>query len=345
MYLKLKRHVKVLLFALLGVAVLWLITRNQDVERIWKEFTEANFLWVLLSILAGILSHWVRALRWKLLINSLGHHPKTSTIFYAQMTGYLANLVVPRLGEITRCGTLASYSRAPFNALVGTVVAERVFDMIWLLVLIFITVIFQLSLLNDFLSTYIFNPLLATLEGYMWVILPAGLLALALMLYLLKTFREVSPHRQGLRAKVKRHLIGFWKGVVSLLHVKNRTLFLVYSVVIWTLYFFTVYFCFFALEATSVLGVVDGFTVLALGSLGIVAPVPGGVGTYHFIVITTLNELFGIVRESATSYAYIAHASQMVIIVLLGVISWIMLSLKIKNINPHDQEETEAEEL
>lgn len=94
----------------------------------------------------------------------------------------------------------------------------------------------------------------------------------------------------------------------------------------------TVYLCFFAIQATSTLGVADAFTVLALGSLGIVAPVPGGIGTYHFVVITTLTELLGVAREPATSYAYIAHATQTLMVMILGGISWLALSLKFKPI-------------
>lgn len=339
---KFKRLASVILFALIGVAILWYITRGQDVNRIWNEFLEANFIWVLLSMLSGAVSHFLRALRWNLLINSMSHASKTSTTFYALMTGYLANLAVPRLGEVTRCATLSKYSGVPFNTLAGTVVAERVFDMICLLTLIFFTIVFQFQFLKEFLDYYVFSPLMNMTEGKIWIILLLGFVGLVLLVLMWKYFKNVSSQKQSLASKIKRQLVGFLKGMASLGLLKKKVLFLVYSLFIWVLYFLMVYLVFFALNATSHLGLMAGLTLLVMGSLGIVAPVPGGVGTYHFIVIITLTELYAIASEPATSYAYLAHASQMLMVVLLGAFAWMMLSLKVKEfskqkVNPTGQ--------
>lgn len=333
MKLLLKRYVKVFLFSFLGLFILWLITRNQDVEKIWDELKQANYFWIFLAIISGFLSHYVRAIRWNLLIHPLGETPKTSTTFYALMTGTLANLAVPRLGEITRCVTLAKYSKHPFNSIAGTVVAERVFDMISLLVLMFLTILFQFAYLKGFLNHYIMNPLMGMLSGNIMLFSVLALAGLLLMTFLLLYLKSIKSNKPGLAGKIKRQMAGFWKGVLSLAHLEQKILFLLLTVSIWLLYFLTVYLCFFALPGTSSLDISDGFTVLALGSLGIVAPVPGGVGTYHFIVITTLTELMNVSMEAATSYAYIAHAAQMVTILLLGGFSWFMLSIKFKNHN------------
>lgn len=333
MNVKTKRTLTVILFALAGVGLLWYITKDQDLERIWKEFTEANFIWVIISILAGTLSHLLRALRWNLLINSMGHTSKTSTTFYALMTGYLANFVVPRLGEVTRCVTLTKYSGVPFNILAGTVVAERVFDMFSLLTLIFFTIIFQFQFLKEFLDYYLFSPLVSLAEGKIWIIALMGIAGLAFLFFMWMYFRRVKTDKQGLASKIKRQIVGFLKGMASLGLLRSKVLFLVYSIFIWVLYFLMVYVVFFALGATSHLGVAAGLTLLVTGSLGIVAPVPGGVGTYHFMVIITLTELYGIASEPATSYAYLAHASQMVMIIVLGAFSWMMLSINMKK-NP-----------
>jgi glycosyltransferase 2 family protein len=327
---KFKRIASVILFALIGVAILWYITRGQDVNRIWNEFLEANFIWVLLSMLSGAVSHVLRALRWNLLITSMNHTSRTSTTFYALMTGYLANLAVPRLGEVTRCATLSKYSGVPFNVLAGTVVAERVFDMICLLALIFFTIVFQFQFLKEFLDYYVFSPLMNMTEGKIWIILLLGFVGLGLLFLMWKYFKNVSSQKQSLASKIKRQLMGFLKGMASLGLVKKKVLFLVYSFLIWVLYFMMVYLVFFAINATSHLGLMAGLTLLVMGSLGIVAPVPGGVGTYHFIVIITLTELYGIASEPATSYAYLAHASQMLMVILLGAFSWMMLSIKVK---------------
>ncbi len=327
---KLKRTATITLFALIGVAILWLITRGQDLNRIWEEFLGANFVWVLLSILAGVVSNVLRALRWNLLINSMNHTPKTSLTFYAVMTGYLANLAVPRLGEVTRCATLSKYSGVPFNVLAGTVVAERVFDMISLLALIFFAIVLQFQFLKEFLDYYVFSPLINMAEGKIWFIFVLGFVGLVVLFFMWKYFKNISSHKQNMASKIKRQLMGFLKGMASLGLVKKKILFLVYSFFIWALYYLMVYLVFFALSATSHLGLMAGLTLLVMGSLGVVAPVPGGVGTYHFVVIITLTELYDIATEPATSYAYLAHASQMLMIILLGVFSWMMLSFKRK---------------
>jgi glycosyltransferase 2 family protein len=327
---KTTRYLKVFIFAFVGVFILWLITRNQDMNKIWDEFTNAKIAWILLALISGIISHIVRAVRWNLLIDPLGETPKLSITFYAQMTGYLANLAVPRLGEITRCGTLARHSKIPFNALAGTVVAERIFDMICLLVLIFLTIVFQFTFLKEFLTKYVFDPLTALLSGNQWLLLILFFSGLVLFILFMRYLRGVNREHQSFSAKLKRQILGFWKGFISLALIQNKIWFLFLSIVIWALYFLTVYLCFFALPGTSSLGIADGFTVLVMGSLGVVAPVPGGVGTYHFIVITTMTELLSVNIASATSYAYISHATQMVTVLLLGALSWLMLSVRLR---------------
>lgn len=298
--------------------------------KIWDEFRNAKFFWLILAFLSGIIANIIRAIRWNILIKPIGETPPLTTTFYAQMTGYLANLAVPRLGEITRCATLAKHSKVPFNSLAGTVVAERIFDMICLLVLIFFTIIFQFSFLKGFLDYYVFTPFMNMLSGN--ILLMAIVMGVAGFLFLLfvKFIRGISYAHDGFAGKLKRQVVGFWNGMISLTQIKNKMLFLSLSVLIWTFYFFSVYMVFFALPGTSFLGLADGFTILVMGSLGVVAPVPGGVGTYHFIVIKTMTELLGVEIESATSYAYISHATQMIIVILLGGLSWLMLSLNLK---------------
>ncbi|MFW5726110.1 MAG: lysylphosphatidylglycerol synthase transmembrane domain-containing protein, partial [Bacteroidota bacterium] len=230
--------------------------------------------------------------------------------------------------EITRCGTLARYSKTPFNSVAGTVVAERVFDVVSLLILIFLTVVVQFSLMKDFLYLYVYSPLLELVRGNMMLLVILGIAGVAAFLLLLKYFMGVNSSTPGLPGKIKRQLLGFVKGLLSLTKVRGKVVFFLLSIGIWGLYYLTVYLCFFALDGTSHLGVAAGFTLLALGSLGIVAPVPGGIGTYHFITIATLTELYFVSSEAATSYAYISHAAQMVIIIILGGFSWLALTFR-----------------
>lgn len=326
-----KRYLKVLLFAGLGFLILWLITRNQDVGKIWLEVRQANYGWVLLTLVFGVLSHIARAIRWNILIAELGERPPLATTFYALMTGYLANLAVPRLGEITRCATLSRYSKISFNGLIGSVVAERVFDMISILVLIFLTVLFQFQFLKEFLEKYVVAPVIGLVSGNILLIIILMVVLLISGVLVLRYLYGVNRNNAGISSKIKRQLLGFWRGVISLAYIKHKFWFFILTVLIWFFYFLTVYLIFFALPGTSFLGVSAGFTILVMGTLGVVAPVPGGVGTYHFIVITTMTELLSVTPESATSYAYISHAAQMVLIIVVGGFSWMALSFKTRS--------------
>ncbi|MFW5757046.1 MAG: lysylphosphatidylglycerol synthase transmembrane domain-containing protein [Bacteroidota bacterium] len=316
--MKIKGILRIVLFMVIGIVILWLVTRNQNFEKIWTEFKNANFWWVLVSVLSGVISHYIRALRWNLLIQSMNYKTRTDITFCALLTGYLANLVVPRLGEVTRCATLSRYSKIPFNALAGTVVAERVLDMITLLLLIFLTVMFQFQFLRDFLSHYIFEPLLLLLDQKIWVMLLLLIITGVLFFVARNFYLKSKSLKTGWIFKIRRLMSGFIKGLDSIRQLGKKGLFYGYTVLIWFFYLLMVYFVFFAFGSTSHLGIDAGFTILSMGSLGIVAPVPGGIGTYHFIVIKTLTELYHITLESATSYAYIAHGSQTLILIFIG---------------------------
>jgi glycosyltransferase 2 family protein len=327
------RYLKIILSLSLGLALLWYITRRQDIGLIILEFRQANYFWIFLSVCAMLLSHFFRALRWNLLIGALNYHTSTRQTFGALMSGYLSNTAVPRLGEITRCLMLSKSGHMPFNSLIGTVVSERVFDLVSLLIIIALTILFQISFLGAFLKKNLLDPLMSTGLGVTvnWIIAALVFLFFTTLVFLawralyVKTHAENSP-----LYRLKRQLTGLSHGVKTIWHMNHKIRFIAYTVVIWTLYFMSIYLCFLAIYATSHLGPMAALTLLAVGSLGIVAPVPGGIGTYHFLVILSLTELYGIASEPATSFAYISHASQTLLILLVGGISWISISLTTK---------------
>ncbi len=313
-----------------GFLLLWLITRNQDIGLLMQEFKEANYLWIFLAMIAALVSHVLRAMRWNLLIGAMGYQTKTTQTFYAVMTGYLANLAVPRMGEVTRCVVLSKAGKVPFNVLAGTVVSERAFDLFTMFVIVFLTIIFQFGFLKDFLNQVIISPLLARgAQNWIWLLLIIIAFAVLLLFFFLFFRNKLkNPRPETFFYKLKRQLIGFKSGIKTIAQVKARGWFLLSSILIWGLYYLTVYLCFFAIQATSHLSAADGMTLLVVGSLGILAPVPGGIGTFHFLIITTLTELYGIASEPATSYAYITHATQIAVNIIVGPLAWIMLSVK-----------------
>jgi len=319
-----------LVFLLLGVLFLWLVFRNLNGKEIMEEILHADYLWIVLCMVAGVLSHLARAARWNLLINSMGHQPRLSTTFYAVMTGYLANTAVPRLGEVTRCGVLSKKGNIPFTELLGTVIAERIFDMIVMLLIIFSVILFQLGLVGVFVDKYVFTPLFSNFENNFLPILIILLILASFVLilvFLLKRYRDLLK-KYAVYQKLAKFGRGMVEGIKTIKTMKKKGLFLVYTVMIWGLYTLMIYLPFYSLEATSHLDLGDALTVMSIGSLGIVAPVPGGIGTYHFIVKAILFELYGIPQASAATFATITHAAQTLMIIIVGGFSFLMLFLQ-----------------
>jgi len=323
---------KYLFFLAIGLGLLYYITKDyfkdaSKLDVLVNSFKSANYYWVLLAMLAGAISHIFRAARWNLIINSTGHKTKLSTTFYAVMIGYFANMLVPRLGEISRCGVLNKHTKVPFNVLLGTVVAERILDSFCLLFLAFLVVFFQYAFLKEFLAKYL------AIDYSMNQIIFLGVAAIILIVIIYVLYKTMNKRLKNkpFYQKIKRILIGFFEGLKAIKDVKQKWAFLFHTLMIWVMYFFMTYLCFFALNSTSHLGISAGLTILVLGSIGIVAPVPGGTGTYHAVVIVTMVELFKLnIDAAATPFAFISHTSQGLLISALALLSVIMLFISNK---------------
>lgn len=313
--------------------LLYLVFRKVNIQQVLGQIFEANYWWVLLSFIFAFTSHFARALRWNILINSMGHKTRAFSTFYAVMIGYFANMAIPRLGEVSKCGVLHKKDGIPFDSLLGSVVAERVFDLFILLILIVTVVTFQMKLVGGFVNHLVVEPLVSKFSNNISAILIAigiigAFILLAVILY--RVYNE-RLQQSELFNKIKSFLKGFLDGAKTIWKLEKRFAFLFYTFIIWFMYFLMTYVVFFAMDATSNLTVIDGLTILAIGSLGMVAPVPGGIGAYHFIVKALLFELYLIPNDIAASWATLVHASQSLLIVLLGAFSYFMiLSMKRK---------------
>lgn len=324
-----------LLFLGLGLILLWLSFRKLDLHEIWDDILQANYFWLLLALVFAILSHIARALRWNLLIGSMGYKTKLSTTFFAVMVGYLANTAVPRMGEFVRCGVLSKKENIPFNALFGTVISERLFDLLLLFLIIFMLVLFQLDAVGGFLYK-IFESVYQTLSSNLWnlsitgccIILLVGILSFLGARYKIK----IKNHPAFL--KMRGFLSGLMEGIKTIKKLREKRLFLIYSLIIWILYALMVYMPVLMLRETQHLTFLDGLTILAIGSLGIIAPVPGGIGAYHFFVKAVLVELYYIEGNAAGSYAAITHAGQTILNVGLGTLSYYLLIFLAKKQTP-----------
>ena len=320
---------KYLFFIALGVALLFLAFRGLAFNELWEELKTANYWWFLVAIILAILSHIFRALRWNLLIEQMGYKTRTSITFYSVMMGYLANLALPRLGEVTRCGFLSKKENIPFNALFGTVIAERVFDLVVLLFIIVMVVVTQIQIIGGFLNEILVKPFLGAYYGNFMVIIVVVLGLVLLTLLSLFIFRKLKPWLKTttVYGKIESFIDGFMDGLKSIAKLKQKILFFLYTFAIWFFYLLMIVLPFYAFAETSFLTFTDGITVLGIGSLGVVAPVPGGIGSYHFIITELLSQLYEVPIKAAAAYATANHAAQTIMIIVVGSISYILLIL------------------
>jgi glycosyltransferase 2 family protein len=319
---------KFLFFLGLGLLIIWLSLRNlTDDERsqILLAFRNANYNWVIAVIVLGIISHILRALRWKLFFEPMGYHPGLRNTFYAVMIGYFANLAFPRLGEVTRCGILAKYEKIPFNKSFGTVITERAVDVIIFVGLFFLMLFTQIGTVHSYLEKNIYPNLQGKiLHSFSNTLFIAGItgffVLLAILFFLLR--KKIAHTRVYLG--VKAIVIGFWEGLKSLGQVRNPALFIFYSLAIWCLYFLMIYLTFFCFPETSVLSAGAGLSSLVLGNFGIMIT-PGGIGLYPAIVQETLL-LYGIAKPTGLALGWISWSAQTIMILLIGGISLLLLT-------------------
>ncbi|MGQ7869605.1 lysylphosphatidylglycerol synthase transmembrane domain-containing protein [Sunxiuqinia sp. sy24] len=317
---KITKSLKFLAFLAVGALLFWLVYKDQDVERLKSILkNDVNYWWVLLSLVLGLLSHVSRTIRWNLMIEPLGKTPRTLNTFLAVMVGYLMNLVLPRMGEISRCGVLSRYENMSFTQLIGTVVVERIIDVIMLLLLTLTIIIGQFGQVIQFLDN---NPeVKAQLSNIAFS--PWAVLIIAAIVTSLVFFRRRLLHTKAL-GKVRVILSNFSEGLRSFKGMKNKWAFLVHSVFIWVMYYLMLYVIFFSFDFTSHLSAIAGLTTFVLGSYGMVAPVQGGIGAWHFMVMQVLM-VYGIDKADGMVFALLAHTSMMGMMIILGLISLLIL--------------------
>ena len=315
------KFIQFIIFPAIGVFIIYQLYKDQKAEEIMTVLrNEVDYRWVGLSILLGLISHLSRALRWQMLIESVEKKPGLGNTFNAVMTGYLANLVIPRMGEVSRCGVLSKYEQLSFTRVVGTVVAERLTDL-FMLIFIMISV---LALQFDLLGGFLINTL--KLNSFAKLFLSPlfyGLIALVLISpFLIKRYARQFKLFMFLKTLITK----FTDGLGSIRKIRNKPLFIFHTLFIWLMYFLMIYVCFYSMPATSSLGINTGITILLTGSLGMVAPVQGGIGAWHFMVIATLK-LYGIPSEDGSVFALIVHAAQNIMIIGVGLLAFGILPI------------------
>ncbi len=305
---------KIVFPLLLGGVILYWTYRDFDLSEAGNVLLyEMNYGWMLLSLFFGVMSHVFRGWRWKQTLEPLGEYPKTSNCVNAIFVSYATNLVIPRIGEISRCGILSRYDGVSFSKSLGTVVTERLIDTLCIGLISGVTLLLQMGVFNTFFhetgtDLHSFTEFFTSVHLY---IILVCVVAIFILLYFLIKHLAVFSRVKGLMKNV-------WAGILSLRKVKSIPLFLFYTFAIWACYFLHFYLTFFCFDFTASLGWMAGLVMFVVGSFAVVVPTPNGAGPWHFAIITMMM-LYGVGKEDAGIFALIVHGIQTLLIILLGI--------------------------
>lgn len=316
---------KIAIPLLLAIVLLFYMYRDFDFAEAKRIFLhEMNVWWLVASLVPITLSHVMRGLRWLITLEPLGYSPKKRDAVDAIFIAYATNIVIPRVGEVSRCAVLSKYDKVPFSKALGTLVAERLVDM--LLVLLFVLVML-LTQFDVFASLFMQT---GTNEGALRALLSSpktyvvAVTGIVLCVLLWKGIK-----RTKLYDSVKRTIHGFVDGLLSLRTMRRKGLFILYTIGIWVGYFLEFYLAFFCFPFTAELSVIQAMVIFAAISLAIIIPTPNGAGPWHFVVISMMV-LYGVSQTGASSFALIVHAFQTLGVMCLGAYGWVALQMRNK---------------
>lgn len=288
------------------------------------KFKEVNYAWIYLSVLLSFVSYWARAWRWNMLFKPLGYKMSTTRTFLALMIGYVTNFVVPRMGEVTRCGVLLKTDKVPMSTAFGTVLTERAIDMLCLLSVIILTFIIEFRTINQYLIGLFENKLGES--NSMVIYAPYALAILLFILLALLYFRQKIKGKlknNALFLKIRSFLRSLVEGILSIKKIDSPFQFILATALIWLMYFYMSYVVVFAIKETSFLGHGAGLAMLVMGGLGMSAPVQGGIGAYHYLVSEALV-LYGVGLNDGIFLAFLLHTSQSFVVIITGLISLVV---------------------
>lgn len=314
------------LFLGLGVFLVWWSVRKIDAndwEDIKTSVGNARYWLIAPVFVTLLLSHLSRAIRWKILMEPLGYKTRISNTYFAVLIGYLANLAVPRLGEILKCTILARYEKVPADKLIGTIVAERAFDVVCLVIVITLAVVLQFDVIGEYVGN-ILGSFVKSKTGDLTlskILIPllALVVIIVLIIFLLRKFAHISFIQ-----KIKKVFSGIWSGITSVRYLKNKGWFLFHSVFIWAMYLLSVQLGMYALKETEIFGLKESLSVLSTGSIALIIPTPGGIGFYPIFVQQTMV-LYGVKENIGFAFGGIMWSVQFFQMLLSGFVALILL--------------------
>ena len=345
----LTKALKISLFFAVGIIILYLVYQRQELafqadcalkgtpadqcsllNKIISDISNANYFWVIITMILFLITNIFRALRWKMMLEAIGYQPRLINLFGTIMINYLANLGIPRSGEVIRAGLISQYEDIPVEKALGTIFTDRIFDVIMLALVIGLAILIGGSDFLAYLDQNInlgqkFGALMQNTKAVFILFLLSGLI----VWFVWSNRTKINNSKIGI--KLRNLIKGFSDGVQSVRHVSSIPMFIFYTVGIWVLYYFMMYFAFFTFAPTAHLGPIAGLVVFVFGSLGILIPTPGGMGSYHYLVGEALS-MYGVSGVDAFSFANIVFFSiQLFVNILFGIISLIVLPVINKN--------------
>lgn len=318
---KVKQGIQIVVSLLVAIWIFWFLYKDIELTSLIAQLRATNWFWIFLSLSISVAGYWLRGWRWALLIHpEEGEKTNAGRAYHSMMVGYLVNLLIPRAGEVARCGVLSRTNGIPFGHLLGTVILERSIDLLFLVSIIILAFLVEnqlfLALVDQLIDlTGLAGKLLSNLPY-----LIGGIAIIGFAIFLLA--RKFRNH--GVIKRAQNFGRQLSTGLRSVSSLKNPMGFWASSVVIWLIYFLTMYSVSLGIESTANLTPGEVLMVMVMGTIGMVAPVQGGIGTFHALVAYILIQ-FGVSESDGKIFAAIIHGTQLILVLILGLASWMIM--------------------
>ncbi|MBC7424934.1 MAG: flippase-like domain-containing protein [Bacteroidia bacterium] len=316
------------MFTVVGALVLYYVFKGFNTDDFLAQLEESNKFYVFLSVSLGVVAVLIRAMRWRILLKPLGFNAKLSNAYHSCMSGYLVNLGIPRAGELSRCALLSKSDNIPANILIGTVVTERIIDVLMLGLVLALSLVLQFDLLFNFVNVNLLIPISQKLSFN--VILITVLIILAII-FSYKAYKKKRPVKTKSN-KLKEFFAGFSNGLNSITKLQQPILFIVYSIGIWVCYFLMTFFILKAFVFTEMLGVGAALSTLVFSSIGVIIPAPAGTATMA-TVSKGLEEIYALTHQQSDAVGIVLFFSNVIMILLAGTVSFIIMAYKTRTSN------------
>ncbi len=312
-----KGYLRSAVFLSIGFILIAMIFRNQDWGKLTAGFQQVNYRWIIFSALSGLFAHYMRGVRWRLQMAPLGYHPPNNHLFYAVMNMNIANFAIPRSGELIRCLSLYKTDRIVVEQSLGTVIMERIIDLLSIAVVLFLAFLLNMSLISNFMAAYVLEPvqqLWYRLTGNnIWILLGIALLSLLAFLFIKRQAQQ-----SGIFNSIYQRINGLKAGIFSILKMDQKGRFILYTIVIWLCYFLSFYLYKYCLPVSSSFTMGQMLFVFSVSTLAMILPIQGGIGAYHFLAANGFA-LLGATFEEGLVLATVIHSVMMLGVITVGI--------------------------